>query len=115
MVTFAHKMHQALRIGSEISIYSGQNNEKFRAIVVNRDDVRDFVILSTKEDVCDSPPRLHAPRLGEDYVQLGFSAVTQENSPLAVDTGVFTSIEYMPQSRHILGSAGKYGILTSFS
>lgn len=105
LVTFCHGMHQRLKPGDVISIYSALDDNEFKATVVQCNSLRDYVILETEEAVCEKPPIMSAPYQGEEYVQFGFSATTQENSPLAITVGVFTSTEFSAVG-HMLGSAG---------
>ncbi|TPX63137.1 hypothetical protein CcCBS67573_g08762 [Chytriomyces confervae] len=83
---------------------------EFKATVSFSDDEKDFLILQTTEDVCENPPTLAGPHQGEDYIQFGFSALSQINDPLEVTTGVFTSTEYMARTHHFLGSADSLAI-----
>ena len=62
-------------------------------------------ILETDQDVCEIPPTA-SPEEGEEYFQLGLSALTQENSPFSVTRGVFISREFSFGTNHYLGSAG---------
>lgn len=62
-------------------------------------------ILETDQDVCEIPPTA-SPEEGEEYFQLGLSALTQENSPFSVKRGVFISREFSDGTKHYLGSAG---------
>ena len=68
--------------------------------------MKDLIILETDQDVCEVPPRTASPEEGEEYFQLGLSALTQENSPFSVTRGVFISREFSIDSKHYLGSAG---------
>ncbi|KAI8619354.1 hypothetical protein BC830DRAFT_1104585 [Chytriomyces sp. MP71] len=108
LVTFGHGIHMDLQIGSSMNIYSGFDLKEVKATVTFRDDEKDFIILQTTKDVCDTPPTLASPHQGEEYVQFGFSAPSQNNTPLTISAGVFTSTEYMAKTHHFLGSAGAY-------
>ena len=83
-------------------IFSSQNC----IFVIKVDKLKDLILLETDKDVCEVPPRLASPEEGEEYFQLGLSALTQENPPFSVTRGVFISREFSVGTSHYLGSAG---------
>ena len=90
----------------KVTIYSLLDNTPYEAKVVKVDEVKDLIILETDQDVCEIPPKTASPQEGEEYFQLGLSALTQENSPFSVKRGVFISREFSDGTKHYLGSAG---------
>jgi hypothetical protein len=111
LVTFAHGIHKDLQIRSMVTVYGGMSEKAFKATVCVRDDIKDFLILEASEDVCETPPKLSSPHEGEEYTQFGFSALSQNNTPLAISAGIFTSTDYMAKTYHYLGSAGTLHML----
>lgn len=93
-------------VTEKITIYSLLDNTPYEARVIKVDKLKDLILLETDKDVCDVPPRLASPEEGEEYFQLGLSALTQENSPFSVTRGVFISREFSVGTSHYLGSAG---------
>ena len=110
LATFAHLIHKDLFKDGvpsvKVTIYSLLDNSPYQAKVIKVDEVKDLIILETDQDVCEVPPIRASPEEGEEYFQLGLSALTQENSPFAVTRGVFISREFSVGTNHYLGSAG---------
>jgi S1-C subfamily serine protease len=106
LATFAHLIHKDLNKDVKVTIYSLLDNTPYEAKVVKVDEVKDLIILETDQDVCQVPPKTASPEEGEEYFQLGLSALTQENSPFSVKRGVFISREFSAGTKHFLGSAG---------
>jgi hypothetical protein len=102
LASFAHLIHKDVKV----TIYSLLDNTPYEAKVVKVDEVKDLIILETDQDVCEIPPKTASPEEGEEYFQLGLSALTQENSPFSVKRGVFISREFSAGTKHYLGSAG---------
>jgi hypothetical protein len=106
LATFTHLIHKDLNKDVKVTIYSLLDNTPYEAKVVKVDEVKDLIILETDQDVCEVPPKTASPEEGEEYFQLGLSALTQENSPFSVKRGVFISREFSTGTKHYLGSAG---------
>jgi hypothetical protein len=106
LATYAHLSHKDLNKDVKVTIYSLLDNTPYEAKVVKVDEVKDLIILETDQDVCEIPPKTASPEEGEEYFQLGLSALTQENSPFSVKRGVFISREFSAGTKHYLGSAG---------
>ena len=106
LATFAHAIHKNLNKDVKVTIYSLLDNTPYEARVIKVDLVKDLILLEADQDVCEVPPIRASPEEGEEYFQLGLSALTQENSPFAVTRGVFISREFSFGTNHYLGSAG---------
>jgi hypothetical protein len=111
LATFAHLIHQDLYkdgepVAEKVPIYSLLDDTPYKARVIKVDKLKDLILLETDKDVCEVPPRLATPEEGEEYFQLGLSALTQEKSPFSVTRGVFISRELSVGTSHYLGSAG---------
>jgi hypothetical protein len=110
LATFAHLIHKDLFkngvLSQKVTIYSLLDDTPYEAKVIKVDQVKDLIILETELDVCQVPPKIASPEEGEEYFQLGLSALTQENSPFSVTRGVFISREFSIGTNHYLGSAG---------
>jgi hypothetical protein len=89
----------------KVTIYSLLDNTPYEARVIKVDQVNDLILLEADQDVCKVPPRTASPEEGEEYFQLGLSALTLENSPFLVKRGVFISREFSFGTKH-LGSSG---------
>lgn len=110
LATFARLIHKDLYKdgvpSQKVAIYSLLDNTPYEARVIKVDQVKDLILLETDQDVCEVPPKRASPEEGEEYFQLGLSALTQENSPFSVKRGVFISREFSFETNHYLGSAG---------
>ena len=104
LATFAHLIHKDLFKDGvpsvKVTIYSLLDNTPYEAKVVKVDEVKDLIILETDHDVCEVPPIIASPEEGEEYFQLGLSALTQENSPFAVTRGAFISRQFSVGTKH---------------
>jgi hypothetical protein len=105
LVTFAHSPHDQISLNSVITIYSVLGDAPFQVKVVKVDSKKDFILLKSDADVCMKGPALGTPYQGEDYIQLGLSATTQETTPYSVSKGVVASA-HSNANGHFLGSAG---------
>jgi hypothetical protein len=108
LATFAHVIHEDLYKDRNVpvTIFSLLDDTPYQTKVIRVDEVKDLIILEADQDVCEVPPKTASPEEGEEYFQLGLSALTLENSPFSVKRGVFISREFSFGTKHYLGSSG---------
>ncbi len=106
IATFAHGPHKNLKIGDVIPVYSLIGNVEHMVTVIQVDSHRDFITLESDRDLCPFEFEIAAPYEGEEYIQLGLSAMGQDvTNPLSIARGIVTSTKYNRRG-HFLGSAG---------
>eukprot|EP00128_Syssomonas_multiformis_P017226 Colp12_sorted_trinity150504_noHs@72 len=106
LATFAHGVHNALKVGDTVWMYPIVNHDKrYNVKVVKVDKEHDFILLESDNEVCAFKIQCAGPYEGEPYFQLGLSATAQQKSPFSIAQGVFSTTEF-DRHGHILGSAG---------
>lgn len=73
--------------------------------MVQTNSKSDWVLLECDKNLCEVEPKIGFPVDGRDYIQLGLSATTQDDSPLSTSKGVISSSR-LNKIGHLLGSAG---------
>ena len=104
-VTFAHGEHQTLKPGMRMNIYPVEGKKEYDVEVIKTNAEDDWVLLESGVDLCKDEPKMALTADGRAYIQLGFSATTQQESPFSTSQGVISSCR-LNQFGHILGSAG---------
>ncbi|OAJ36794.1 hypothetical protein BDEG_20927 [Batrachochytrium dendrobatidis JEL423] len=104
-VTFAHTEHSSLQPGMSMKIYSTEGNVEYDVKVVKTNAESDWVLLESDVDLCEKEPIWEPVVDGHRYVQLGLSALHQQESPFAISTGVISS-QRPNMFGHTLGSSG---------
>jgi hypothetical protein len=104
-ITFAHNDHSTLQPGMSMKIYSIDGNVEFDVKVVKTNAESDWVLLESDADLCEKEPVWGPFAYGHRYVQLGLSALHQQESPFAISIGVVSS-ERANVFGHTLGSSG---------
>ena len=88
-----------------MKIYSIEGNVEYDVKVVKTNAESDWVLLESDVDLCEKKPIWGPVVDGHRYVQLGLSALHQQESPFAISTG-FVSSERPNVFGHTLGSSG---------
>ena len=86
MVTYAHKSHSLWQVGNVFKVWL-HDGSCVVGHVVKIDLDLDVVWLKAKEPMDIERAARHLPFEGEPYIQLGFSATNQVDSPLNVQFG----------------------------
>ena len=104
-VTFAHGEHQTLKPGMRMKIYPVEGKKEYDVEVIKTNAEGDWVLLESGVDLCEDEPKMALTADGRVYIQLGFSATTQQESPFSTSKGVISSCR-LNRFGHVLGSAG---------
>lgn len=108
LVTHRHAPHNTFIVGQKLAVYPCSrefDTDPIAVQVVIIDETKDFIVLESHTELCSIPPSLTLPYLGQEYFLVGFSALTQSTSPIAVSRGIISSVN-VDNLGHILGSSG---------
>ena len=95
----------SLETSNSVNNYFNTKAPKYKLTVEKTNSDSDWVLLKCDVDLCDKEPFWDLTVDGLDYIQLGLSAITQNDSPFSVSKGVISSSR-LNRLGHILGSAG---------